>query len=107
MGSHFSVDSSYQQGLSLLALDYPNAALPFFTRKYNHLLSQLPSAFIRHVDFIQKTSEEKAAFHQISWYLMMRAYQNMQASGWTNFFMQRIIEKYPTFIAGKNYIIAQ
>jgi Zn-dependent protease with chaperone function len=108
MGNHFSADSSYQQGLLLLALDYPNAALPFFTRKSNHLLSQLLSAFIRHdVDFIQKTSEEKVAFHQISWYLMMRAYQNMQASGWTNFFMQRIIEKYPAFIAGKNYIIAQ
>ena len=108
MGNHFSVDSSYQQGLLLLALDYPNAALSFFTRKSNHLLSQLLSAFIWHdVDFIQKTSEEKATFHQISWYLMMRAYHNMQASGWTNFFMQRIIEKYPTFIAGKNYIIAQ
>ena len=108
MGNHFSADSSYQQGLLLLALDYPNAALPFFVRKSNHLLSQLLSAFIRHdIDFIQQTSEEKAAFHQISWYLIMRAYQNMQASGWTNFFMQRIVEKYPTFIAGKNYIISQ
>ena len=35
MGNHFSIDSSYQQGLLLLALDYPNAALSLLTKKNN------------------------------------------------------------------------
>jgi Zn-dependent protease with chaperone function len=108
MGNYFSSDSSYQQGLLLLALDYPDAALQLLKKRPTHILSQLLSAFVRQdVAFLQKISEEKAAFHQIAWYLMMRAYHNMQASGWTNFFMQRIAEKYPAFIAGKSYIAAQ
>lgn len=108
MGSHFSTDSIYQQGLLLLALDYPNAALGLLARKNNHVLSQLLSAFIRHdIEFLEKVSEEKAPYHQISWYLMMRVYQNAQNIGWAHFFMQRLVEKYPAFIVGKNYITAQ
>jgi len=108
MGNDFSNESFYQQGLLLLALDYPNSALQLFNRKPTHTLSQLLSAFIGHNDeFLRDISEKKVTFHQISWYLLMRLYQSNQQFGWANFFMQRLIEKYPTFIAGKGYVAAQ
>ncbi|MEY3218916.1 MAG: hypothetical protein RIT27_273 [Pseudomonadota bacterium] len=108
MGDDFSNESFYQKGLLLLALDYPNSAVQLFDKKPAHTLSQLLSAFIHHDDeFLRDISEEKATFHQISWYLLMRLYQNDQQVGWSSFFMRRMVEKYPSFIAGKGYVAAQ